>query len=140
MGDGELEVGTRKSQMPEKQETPRTQLRWFSWNTKQRGERTCRNHIHRLGMAPVWAMGPPSHLKNINLELLLSKENTGTKNGIETNGKAIHRLPHLGLQSTCSHQARTLLWMPTSAFYSFVFPSFIIFWVIIAFNLKKFLW
>jgi hypothetical protein len=40
-------------------------------------------------------MGPPTHLKNINPELLLSKGNT--KNGAETEGKAIQRLPHLGL-------------------------------------------
>jgi hypothetical protein len=37
------------------------------------------------------------HLKNNNPEFLLSKGNTGTKNGAETKGKAIQRLPHLGI-------------------------------------------
>ena len=34
-------------------------------------------------------MGPPSHLKNIHSELLMSKGNAGTKSGAETEGKAI---------------------------------------------------
>jgi hypothetical protein len=34
-------------------------------------------------------MGPPTNLKNINPEFLLSKGNAGTKNGTETEGKAI---------------------------------------------------
>jgi hypothetical protein len=42
-------------------------------------------------------MGPPTHLKNINPEFLLSKGNAGTKSGTETEGKAIQRLPHLGI-------------------------------------------
>ena len=33
-------------------------------------------------------MTPPTHFKNINPELLLSKGNTGTKSGAETEGKA----------------------------------------------------
>jgi hypothetical protein len=39
---------------------------------------------------------------------------TDTKCGAETEGKAIQRLPHLGIHLTC-HQTQTLLWMPTSA-------------------------
>jgi hypothetical protein len=31
----------------------------------------------------------PTHIKNINPELLLSKYNTGPKSGAETEGKAI---------------------------------------------------
>jgi hypothetical protein len=42
-------------------------------------------------------MGPPTLLKNINPELLLAKGNTRTKSEIETEGKAIQRLPYLGL-------------------------------------------
>jgi hypothetical protein len=38
-----------------------------------------------------------THLKNINPEFLLSKGNTGTKSGAETEGKAIQGLPHLPL-------------------------------------------
>ena len=34
-------------------------------------------------------MGPPTHLKNFNPELFLSKENTGTKSGAESEGKAV---------------------------------------------------
>jgi hypothetical protein len=55
-------------------------------------------------------MGPPRNLKNINPELLLSKGSTGTKSGIETEGKAIQRLPHLGIHPICSHQTQTLLY------------------------------
>jgi hypothetical protein len=46
-------------------------------------------------------MGPPTHLKNINPEFLLSKGNSGTKSEAETEGKAIQRLPHLGIHSIC---------------------------------------
>jgi len=46
-------------------------------------------------------MGPLIHLKNINSEFLLSKGNVGTKSGAETEGKAILRLPHLGIHSIC---------------------------------------
>ena len=37
-------------------------------------------------------MGPHAHLKNFNPKLLLSKRNTETKIGAETDGKAIQRL------------------------------------------------
>jgi hypothetical protein len=40
---------------------------------------------------------------------------TETKCGAETEGKAIQRLPHLGIHPIYSHQIQTLLWMPTSA-------------------------
>jgi hypothetical protein len=40
---------------------------------------------------------------------------TETKCGAETEGKAIHRLPHLGIHPIHSHQTQTLLWMPTRA-------------------------
>ena len=40
---------------------------------------------------------------------------TETKCGAETEGKAIQRLPHLGIHPIYSHQTQTLLWMPTSA-------------------------
>jgi hypothetical protein len=42
-------------------------------------------------------VGPPTHLKNINTELFLSKGNEGTKSGAETEGKAIQRLSHPGI-------------------------------------------
>ena len=87
----------------------------ISWSTQQRGERTCRDHIQRLGMAPGWGMGPPTHLKNINPELFLSKENSGTKSGAETEGKAIERLSYLEIHPICRHQMQTLLLMPRSA-------------------------
>jgi hypothetical protein len=67
------------------------------------------------GMAPGLKMGPYTHLKNIHPELLLSKGNTRTKSGAETKGKAIQKLPHLGIHSICSHQTQTLLLMPRSA-------------------------
>jgi hypothetical protein len=42
-------------------------------------------------------MRPQIHLKNINPEFLLSKRIAGTRSGAETEGKAIQRLPHLGI-------------------------------------------
>jgi hypothetical protein len=54
-------------------------------------------------------MGPPTHLKNINSEFLLSKGNAGTKSGAETEGKATQRLTHLGIYPICRHQTQTLL-------------------------------
>jgi hypothetical protein len=48
-------------------------------------------------------MGPPTHVKNINPVLLLSKENAGTKSVAETEGKAIKRLPHIGIHLICRH-------------------------------------
>ena len=81
---------------------------------KQRRERTCQHHIQRLGKGPCWQRGTHTHLKNINPELLLSKGNTGTKNGVKTEGKAIQRLLHLGIHPISSHQIQTLLLMPGS--------------------------
>jgi len=46
-------------------------------------------------------MWPPTHLKNINPEFLLSKGNAGTKNGAETEGKNIETLPHLRIHPIC---------------------------------------
>jgi hypothetical protein len=40
---------------------------------------------------------------------------TESKCGSETEGKAIQRLPHLGIHLINNHQTQTLLWMPTSA-------------------------
>jgi hypothetical protein len=34
----------------------------------------------------------------------------------ETEGKAIQRLPHLGIHPIYSHQTQTLLWMPRNAY------------------------
>jgi hypothetical protein len=53
--------------------------------------------------------------QNFNPELLLSKGNTGTKSGAETEVKALQRLPHLGIHPICSHQTQSLLLMPRSA-------------------------
>ena len=38
--------------------------------------------------------------------------NTEAKCGAETEGKAIKRLPHLGIHPIYSHQTQILLWMP----------------------------
>jgi hypothetical protein len=40
---------------------------------------------------------------------------TETKCRVETEGKFIQRLPHLGIHLIYSHQTQTLLWIPTSA-------------------------
>jgi hypothetical protein len=46
---------------------------------------------------------------------ILTGANTETKCEAETEGKAIHRLPHLGIHSIYSHQTQTLLWMSRNA-------------------------
>jgi hypothetical protein len=46
-------------------------------------------------------MWPHTYLKNINLEFLQSKENTGTKIGAKTEVKVIQRLPHLWIHPIC---------------------------------------
>ena len=58
---------------------------------------------------------PRTHLKKFNPELLLSKGNIGTKSGAETKGKAIQRLPHLGIHPICRQQTQALLLMSRSA-------------------------
>jgi hypothetical protein len=40
---------------------------------------------------------------------------TETKCGAEAEGKAIQRLPHMGIHPIYSQQTQTLLWMPTNA-------------------------
>jgi hypothetical protein len=39
---------------------------------------------------------------------------TETKCGVETEGKIIQRLPHLGIHTIYNNQTQTLLWMPRS--------------------------
>ena len=46
---------------------------------------------------------------------ILTEEIMETMCGIETEGKAIQRLPHLGIHPIYSHQTQTVLWMLTSA-------------------------
>jgi hypothetical protein len=49
------------------------------------------------------------------LNKILTGGNMETKYGAETEGKAIQRLPHLGIHSIYSKQTRTLWWMLGSA-------------------------
>ena len=79
-------------------------------------------------------MGPPTHLKNINPDFLLSKENAGTRSGAETEGKVMQRLPHLGnpphLQTPTSATIadakkegfadRSLIWLFIEKFYQHI--------------------
>jgi len=80
-----------------------------------KGYRTCRGFIHRVGKAPRGGMGPLTHLQIFNPGLLLSKGNMGSKCGTESEGKAIQRLPYFGIHPTYSHQTQTLFQMPRSA-------------------------
>jgi hypothetical protein len=48
-------------------------------------------------------MWPPTHFKNFNPEMFLSKGKTGTKYGAEIEGKAIQRLPHRSIHPICRH-------------------------------------
>ena len=57
--------------------------------------------------------------QSVDTLVLLRMENkmsmggdTETKCGAETEGKAIQRLPHLGIHPIYNHQAQMLLWMP----------------------------
>jgi hypothetical protein len=61
-----------------------------------------------------WEMGPPTHLKNFNSELFLSKRNTGTMSGAEAVGKGHPRLSLHGIHLICSYQTQTLLLIPRS--------------------------
>jgi hypothetical protein len=45
---------------------------------------------------------------------ILTGGNMETKYRTETEGKAIRRLPHLGIHPIYSHQIQTLLWMPSA--------------------------
>ena len=45
---------------------------------------------------------------------ILMGGNKETKCGAEMEGKAIQKLPHLGIHLIYSHQFQTLLWMPRS--------------------------
>jgi hypothetical protein len=64
----------------------------------QKGWRTCLDHIQSLGMPSFmlegWVHSPIS--KKFNPELLLSKGNTETRSGTETEGKAIRDCPFWG--------------------------------------------
>ena len=46
---------------------------------------------------------------------ILTGPNMGTKCRVETDGKTMQRLSHLGIHPRYSHQTPTLLWMPGSA-------------------------
>jgi hypothetical protein len=62
---------------------------------------------NELGSVPsvyiLWNSLKSIGIRSSNPELLLSKGNTGTKSGAETEGKAIQRLPHLGIHPIYSH-------------------------------------
>jgi hypothetical protein len=59
---------------------------------------------HRLGALILLRRG----------KKILMGGNTETNCRAETEGKAIQRLPHLGIHPIFSHETQTLLWMPTS--------------------------
>ena len=46
---------------------------------------------------------------------ILTRGNIETNCGAETEGKAIQRVPLMGIHPIYSHQIQTLLWMPGSA-------------------------
>jgi hypothetical protein len=77
----------------------------LSWNTQQRGDRPPSVNRHSCQLKD----GASHASQNIIPEMFLSKGKTETKNGTETGGKAIQRLPHLGIHPICRHQTPTLL-------------------------------
>jgi len=88
-----------------------------------------REHLYRpypeVKQGPGWG-GATYTSQNFNLELLLTKGNTGTLSRAETKGKAIQRLPHLGIHPLCSHYTQILLLMSRSACWQV--PAMDIFW------------
>jgi hypothetical protein len=52
--------------------------------------------------------------KTLAIIYYLCKYFRDKKNGTETEGKAIQRLPHLGIHPICKHQTPTLLLVPRS--------------------------
>jgi hypothetical protein len=65
-----------------------------------------KNEDQSVGVLVLFRKGNKIHM-GANME---------TKCGAESEGKAIQRLPHLGIYPICSHQTQTLLWMPRNAF------------------------
>jgi hypothetical protein len=59
--------------------------------------------------------GHPPFSKNLTQNCSCLKEVQGQKGGVETEEKAIQRLPYLGIHPICSHQTQSLLVMPRSA-------------------------
>ena len=111
-GGWRTQVANRNSPMPGKQRFPGPNRDGINLNTKLKGGRACGDHIQRLGNAPSCRIWPPTHLQTFNPEFLLSQGNTGTKCGVETEGTAIQKLPHLGIHPICRHKIQTLLLMP----------------------------
>jgi hypothetical protein len=70
---------TESSRHQESKKTPRTQWHDINWNTQQRGERTCGDHIQRLGMAPIWGMKPHTLLKVLTQNCSCLKEIQGQR-------------------------------------------------------------
>jgi hypothetical protein len=112
MGDGEQEVAPASPRCQERKRLPGPNRTEICWKAQQRGWRTCRDHIQRLGKVSSWGVEPPTHLQTFNPEWLLSKC------GAETEGrKAIQRLPHMDIYPIYRHQTQTLLLMPRSAYW-----------------------
>jgi hypothetical protein len=82
----------------------------ISWIPHKAKENLCRPYPEVRHGPRVEGWGQPPISKILIQNLFLSKGNIGTKSGIETEGKAVRRLPHLGIHPTCRHQ--TLLLMP----------------------------
>ena len=53
-------------------------------------------------------MGMTSHIGEVEPVETIFRGNIGTKSGAETEGKAIQRLPYLGMHPICNHQIQTL--------------------------------
>jgi hypothetical protein len=68
-----------------------------------------RRQVFQYPVSKHWITYPS---QNSSPELLMSKGNIGTKSGEETEGKAIQRLPHLGIYPICSCQTQTILLNP----------------------------
>jgi hypothetical protein len=86
----------------------------LSWNTQ---DKILRPHeAQEEGRPSSWSLdqGDPLVLLRRGNKILMVGD-TKKKCRAETEGKAIQRLPHLGIHPTYSHQTKTLLWMPTSA-------------------------
>jgi exonuclease III len=71
--------------------------------------------LHPKAKEYTFFSAPHGTFSKIGQNKILIGANMETKCRAETKGKAIQRLPHLGIHPIYSHQTQTLVWMPRSA-------------------------
>ena len=85
------------------------------WNTQPMGRGNLWRSYPEVRLNPWLRNGATHPFQNFNPKFLLSKRTIGTKSRVETKGKSIQRLLHLGIHPICSHQTQSLSLMRRSA-------------------------